>query len=68
MRPHLRRCSWFHSVLWADLEAWLAVGWIGSPAMEHRPSVAQPIVLIEWRSESPPVFPDGWKKGEPDAE
>jgi hypothetical protein len=48
---------YLHSVLEHALPAWLALGW-AEFARDYRPSVAGPIVLIEWASIGEPIRPD----------
>lgn len=47
---------YFHSILESALESYLDLGW-GEVARDHRPSVDEAIVLIEWVGCGEPRMP-----------
>jgi len=57
MIPRLSTASWLHSVLKSEAVAWLNLGWRAC-ALDYRPSVREPIVLIEWKHSGPPKQPE----------
>lgn len=48
---------YLHSVDEDQLQSWLDLGWVDTQKREHRPSVAQPIAVIEWNGEGAPPMP-----------
>lgn len=57
MIPRLSTCSWLHSVLRSESDAWLKLGWHACK-LDWRPSVKEPIVLMEWKNPGPPPQPE----------